>query len=344
VSLSRNYSKAVLFTAVLGSLFSFCVEMSADTFGTGVNTFEIDFVTIGNPGAGSVPYLYRISPYEISEQMIHKANAAAAGTANPLNITIDARGPDYPATNITWFEAARFVNWLNTSSGHSPAYKFDVFQFSLWEPSDPGYDPTNLFRNSLAKYFLPDIDEWHKAAYYDAATNQYWTYPTGTHGPPIPVASGTEPNTAVYHQRGPPGDVGPAEITNAGGLSPYGTMAQGGNVFEWHETELDLVNNDPNSSRVLRGGSWDSTSASLVSGSGGGISPYTSHPELGIRIASVPEPFASQYFWLFCLMWFRLQFRRAFHDGVFGDSSRWGRRVQRSSVPERPSRRSVTAT
>ena len=32
---------------------------------------------------------------------------------------------------------------------------------------DPGYDPTNLYRNSLAKYFLPSLNEWHKAAYYD---------------------------------------------------------------------------------------------------------------------------------------------------------------------------------
>jgi hypothetical protein len=49
-----------------------------DTFGSGANTFDIEFVTIGNPGnpgdstvypnsAGSVPYTYRIGKYEISE-------------------------------------------------------------------------------------------------------------------------------------------------------------------------------------------------------------------------------------------------------------------------------------
>ena len=47
----------------------------ADTFGSGANSFDIDFVTIGNPGnppdttgvpnpAGSVPYVYRMGKYD----------------------------------------------------------------------------------------------------------------------------------------------------------------------------------------------------------------------------------------------------------------------------------------
>ena len=69
----------------------------ADTFGSGANSFSIDFVTIGNPGnppdanpnpAGAVPYSYRIGTYEISELMIDKANALGG-----LGITKDTRGP-----------------------------------------------------------------------------------------------------------------------------------------------------------------------------------------------------------------------------------------------------------
>jgi hypothetical protein len=105
----------------LAAVYFLCADISrADTFGSGVNTFSIDFVTIGNPGnppdanpnpAGAVPYEYRIGKYEISEQMIDKANALGG-----LGITKDARGPDYPATSVTWYEAAKFVNWLNTSA------------------------------------------------------------------------------------------------------------------------------------------------------------------------------------------------------------------------------------
>src|SRR3954454_14750793 len=92
----------------------------ADTFGSGANTFDIEFVSIGNPGnaadttgnpnpAGSVPYTYRMGKFEISEQMIDKANSLGG-----LGITKDTRGIDKPATSVSWFEAARFVNWLNT--------------------------------------------------------------------------------------------------------------------------------------------------------------------------------------------------------------------------------------
>ena len=74
-----------------------------DTFGSGANTFNIDFVNIGNPGnaadtdvdpspLGSVGYLYRVGKYETSEQMIDKANLVGG-----LGITKDTRGADKPA-------------------------------------------------------------------------------------------------------------------------------------------------------------------------------------------------------------------------------------------------------
>ena len=50
---------------------------------------------------------------------------------------------------------------------------------------------------------------------------------------PTAVAAGT----AVYD-----GHADPADVTIAGGLSPYGTIGQGGNVWEWEETDFDLVN------------------------------------------------------------------------------------------------------
>src|SRR5438309_486040 len=119
----------------------------ADNFGSGANSFDIDFVSIGNPGnppdanpnpAGAVAYDYRIGKYEISEQMIDKAN-----TLGGLGITKDTRGPDYPATSVTWYEAAKFVNWLDSSSGSVPTYKFDINgNFQLWQSTDAGYDST----------------------------------------------------------------------------------------------------------------------------------------------------------------------------------------------------------
>jgi len=267
----------------------------ADVFGSGEHTFEIEFVAIGDPGnpadivgnpvgAGAVPYSYRIGKYEISEQMIDKANALEG-----LGITHDGRGSDKPATSVSWFEAAQFVNWLNTSTGHTSAYKFDGNgEFQLWEPEDSGYNPENLFRNSEAKYFLPSADEWYKAAFFDPATGDYNPYPTGGDAVPIPVASGTDPGTAVFHQGL---SAGPADVTQAGALSPYGTLGQGGNVYEWEETEFDQVNDSIVDRRGLRGGSWDSLTSSLSRSATASNLPEIGLPNVGFRVASIiPEP------------------------------------------------------
>jgi hypothetical protein len=285
-----------LFCLTSASLLAPRAPLLADTFGSGADSFSIDFVTIGNPGnppdttgqpnpAGSVPYAYRIGKYEISEQMIEKANALGG-----LGITKDERGPNYPATSLSWFEAAKFVNWLNTSEGQTPAYKFDAAgDFQLWSPSDAGYDPSNLFRNSQATYFLPSADEWYKAAYYDPVADLYYDYATGSNTPPTALASGTLAGTAVYRQLFA---IGPADITQGGGLSPYGTMAQEGNVQEFEETELDLNNDSVMALRGRRGGNWDTlSSTTLWSDSRFASAPDIAGAGTGFRIAStVPEP------------------------------------------------------
>jgi sulfatase modifying factor 1 len=277
----------------------------ADTFGSGTNEFEIDFVTIGNPGnapdttgnpnpAGSVSTRYRIGKYEISEQMVDKANSLGI-----LGIAKDSRGADKPATSVTWNEAARFVNWLNISSGSSPAYKFSsqpgepgynaTDNIQVWTSSDAGYNSTNLYRNSLAKYFLPSVDEWYKAAFYDPANGTYFDYPTGSNSVPTPVASGTAAGTAVYN-----GQSGPADVSLAGGTNAYGLIGQAGNALEWLETDLDLVNGpNPNTSRrAVRGGHWNTPSNILTRQVGlGDYVPGFEALDVGFRVAaSIPEP------------------------------------------------------
>ncbi|MCA9237346.1 MAG: SUMF1/EgtB/PvdO family nonheme iron enzyme [Planctomycetales bacterium] len=269
----------------------------ADVFGSGADTFEIEFVTIGDPGnpadttgapnpAGSVPYQYRIGKFEVSEAMVDIANSMSY-----LRIVHDDRGPNKPVTQISWYEAARFVNWLNTTNGHPPAYKFVAnrgLRFELWQPGDPGYNPANAVRNSLAFYFLPSTDEWYKAAYYDPTSGAYYDYATGSDISPTAVASGSAAGTSVYGQ---PHLQGPADITLAGGLSPYGTMAQGGNAFEWEETEFDLVNDMASSVRGTRGASWGHSSDFLRSSVRTPFDPGLGASDVGFRVASrIPEP------------------------------------------------------
>ena len=287
----------------------------ADIFGTGSNQFEIDFVTIGNPGnegdlsgiprgAGAVDYVYEIGKYEVSRGMVEKASLLGGLqlSLDPMDFVTGGPRADMPATGLSWNEAARFVNWLNTSEGYAPAYNFfrdpgssryaPNANILLWGQSDPGYDPENPFRNTDARYVLPDVDEWYKAAYYDpdlhGGQGGYWNYPTGRLDPPTPVASGRRSGTAVYRQRL---NQGPADVDFAGGLSPYGVMGMGGNVWEWEETEVDLVNDDPSGFRAARGGRWFNagTGHQDVFSRDDDDRPWYEPLEIGFRVAALPQ-------------------------------------------------------
>jgi formylglycine-generating enzyme required for sulfatase activity len=136
------------------------------------------------------------------------------------------------------------------------------------------------------------MDEWYKAAYYDPTSSTYFDFPTGSNTAPTAVASGTTAGTAVYDQVLA---IGPADITQAGGLSPFGIMGLGGNVYEWEETTFDgsFVGS---SSRGVRGGFWFDLSSDLSSSSRGLFDPAGVNGLIGFRVASlsstaaVPEP------------------------------------------------------
>ena len=264
--------------------------------GTGANAFTMDFVTIGNPGnaadttgtpnsAGSVAYIYNIAKYEVSRDQITKASSEGnLGIILQDMSSYGGNGVNRPATGVTWYESATYVNWLNISTGGTAAYKFVGGTFQLWAPTDAGYNANNMFRNSLAKYVIASSNEWYKGA-YGKADGSWSNFPNGTDSAPTAVAGGTAANTAVYN-----GQAGPADINNAGGLSAYGTMGQGGNAWEWNETAYDGTNNTAGENRDLRGGSWDDDSNTL-----GASFRYYSYPadegyNFGFRVASVPEP------------------------------------------------------
>jgi len=138
-----SIAAGVLATVASMAAPSFAAVVS---FGSGGNTFNMEFVTIGNAGnapdttgspnpAGAVGYEYGLGKFEVSEEMIEKFNASQS-----LQITKDTRGTAKPATNVSWNEAARFVNWLNTSTGGFAAYNFTTSgvndNIAVWTAAD----------------------------------------------------------------------------------------------------------------------------------------------------------------------------------------------------------------
>jgi formylglycine-generating enzyme len=295
---------ATLLAATLLPLAA-AVPGHADTFGSGANTFTIDFVTVGNAGnaddtstdlwyrfAGGVPYVFRMGVYEIPEEAITKATASGM-----TNVTAGAWSAQQPAANLLWYEAMAFANWLNTSAGYQPAYNLTFngsWSMNLWSSGDAWQlGGQNLYRHKNAHYFLPSDDEWYKAGYHknDGVTGNYWDFPTGSNAVPNGIGfNGDTDFTAVFSQNGyfPPA---PHNVNNVGAPSPYGTYGQGGNIWEWNEDELSQPNDSPVGPHVLQGGYYDTTSDSMKAywqSSSGGIASSSSR--VGFRVASIPEP------------------------------------------------------
>lgn len=299
--------------SVVVCLGFFALPLRADTFGNGTNQFTIDFVEVGNPGNaddsgagggsyssphGGVAYNYCISTYEISQAMIDHATALGMS-----NVIADAWTGNLPAANLSWYEAAAFVNWMNEDQGYHPAYDLSYssgWSMNLWSVSDQastGMDSgSNPYRHKDAFYFLPSEDEWYKAAYHqnDGVTANYWDYPTGSNGVPVGILltdnSGVPflPYEVVYPHSITFYDLpGPYPIEDVGIASPYGTFGQAGNVYEWMEGAYDGVNDLTSERRVTRGGFWY---CSLIT-----LQPYfRSNPSVtnesfasGLRVASI---------------------------------------------------------
>ncbi len=284
--------KTILSTLVAVALIGF-YSLHADTFGTGANQFTLDFTTIGNTGNaadstdyGAVGYTYAIGTYDISQNQL---NAAAANGLQ--GVAGGAWSGDQPAANVSWFQAAAYVNWLDTSTGHHASYNLTysggAYTMALWQSGQDGYDSSNPFRNSLALYVLPSENEWYKAAYGLSNGSGYTLYATASDSAPTAVASGTTVGTAVYS-----GDASaPSSVYAAGGLSSYGTMGQGGNVWQW--LEGPFVTSSPYGDQLIRGGSFETEATWMQSSARVPLNPLRQWKSDGFRVASVgaaPEP------------------------------------------------------
>ena len=128
-----------------------------------------------------------------------------------------------------------------------------------------------ILANAGAQVYIPTEDEWHKAAYYNSASQTYSIYPNGQN-----TISRADAN------------FGSSASTNVGAYiddpSSYGTFDQGGNVWEWNDAVAS------GSARGLRGGSWDDGADFLASSSRIFNAPSSEYDYIGFRLASVPEP------------------------------------------------------
>ena len=137
-----------------------------------------------------------------------------------------------------------------------------------------------VLRNWAASVFVPNENEWYKAAYYDPIARLYYDYPTGTDTQTGCVAPGGDTGNSANCSRDG------SELTNVGAYflseSPSGTFDQGGNLYEWHE-QIKY-----GGSRGLRGGAWVDSAGLLAAGYS--LLDDPAHEwGFGFRVASIPE-------------------------------------------------------
>jgi sulfatase modifying factor 1 len=257
----------------------------------------IDWVTVGNAGNapdpltgfGAVAYEYKIGKYEVTNAQYGAfLNAAAktdsyglyntsmssygitrSGDSGSYTYSVTSTLANRPVVYVSWFDAARFANWLANGQGNGDT---ETGAYTL-----NGAISGIIYANAAAQVYIPTENEWYKAAYYNAATTSYSLYPNGQNwiGP-----ADANFNFSV----GSSTDVG----TYSDDPSSYGTFDQGGNVWEWNDSAAsDLY-------RGLRGGAWywdDYTRFHDLRSSDRMINePTFKYAALGFRLASVPEP------------------------------------------------------
>jgi len=290
---------------------------------------NIDWVDVGHAGNagdvqsqgtfGAVDYAYQIGKYPVTNaQYTAFLNAVDPGGSNPngiynSNMGSNARGGisfdagaasgskytirsnmgNKPVNYVSWFDAARFSNWLHNGQGsgstETGAYTLNNATSGI------------ITKNVGATVWIPSEDEWYKAAYYDPTLNSnaggYWNYATRSNtAPTVASANATGDisnpgaNVANYASgaawNSVTGNV--TTVGSAGSLaeSYFGTADQAGNVWEWNDAEIG-------SSRGLRGGSWFNSSGLLAASSRLDSTPSIESSQAGFRVASVPEPSAA---------------------------------------------------
>lgn len=286
----------------------------------------LDTVFVGNPGntadssgLGGVNYGYYIGTYEVTNsQYASFLNATAAfgdpyglynpfmgssgtggiertgsGTAgSPYTYAVKAGMSERPVNNVSFWNAARFVNWVGTGNTETGVYMLGG-----------AANPANSITRNNAAWLAGGIaiaseNEWFKAAYYDPTLNGglggYWLYPT--QGPVTPSNQLLDPdpgNNANFYYNLQYTLGAPNFLTPVGSFensaSYYGTYDQAGNVSEWTDTINTTF------FRSIRGGSYSTLESTLRNTADDYGSPGFEDNSIGFRIVSlmpvvIPEP------------------------------------------------------
>jgi formylglycine-generating enzyme required for sulfatase activity len=308
-----------------------CLATRADA--GGAPSYDFQWATITDPGnvgyaggpsgqlagRGSVDYAYRISRHELtSAQFLEFVNTFWNSAQIPLSawfvgtsgIHPDLVGPYVlredlpnaamiPVVGLNWRVSAQYCNWLHNGKSSDPSSLLSgAYDVSTFGTNPDGTFTDQLTRSPGAKFWIPSLDEWIKAAHYDP--NRYgpgkggwWESPNGTDIPLVngPPGIGQTSGAGSHNWASPPVYIPLGSYADV--QSPWGLWDVSGGAMEWTEEVIYEPGFGP-MFRVLDGSH---------AGSGQGWmgldqlwGTFGNGPEssgwYGLRIASVPCPSA----------------------------------------------------
>jgi len=265
----------------------------------------VDLMTVGdagNPadtatGFGSVAYAYSIArtgvtvgqytaflnavgrkdPNGLYDKRMATDQAVAgisrAGTSGRYSYSVinnDGSTANRPITYVSWFDAARFANWISNGQprGGQNARTTENGAYDLRASNGGKAVPRNSVNpntRTTPAYFIPTENEWYKAAYFSPTKGGgagYYVYATQQDEAPANNPTATGVPIANYLVQAKYSVTQSAVfsttqnyLTDAGQFaateSHYGTLDQNGNVYQWND-----LTGTKGLLRGLRGGFW----------------------------------------------------------------------------------------
>jgi hypothetical protein len=178
----------------------------------------------GVPGLGVVDKNYRIGVTETTNsQYVKFLNAVAAtdnfdlydsnmsgsliggigrsGTAGSYSYYTKALMDDKPVVFVDYLSSIRFTNWLHNNAPTGIGLSSSITEDGAYTLFNLGYNTYQITKNTYQKYWLPSLNEWHKAAYFvpsGVSANSGTSSVLIKRNSPYLVASGTDASGVPY--------------------------------------------------------------------------------------------------------------------------------------------------
>jgi hypothetical protein len=230
-------------------------------------------VTLRDNATG-IPVTVRIAPFSLATTEVTQKEFREVTGFNPST----HRGDNLPVHNVTWWEAIRFCNLLSLREGLAPVYDL----------------ATGAFDPSRGGYRLPTDAEWIYAAGEGKTPGHLGEAQTKDAAALLRFAQASRPQ--------PVAKLAP----NARGL-----FDMTGNVWEWVQdfndptgaiaSAVDPAGPPAGVARILRGGSYLSSTSSWSKGYRSSVEPGRRSPYTGFRVCRTtgphpPESYSAEWF------------------------------------------------